>query len=153
MRILITGVPATGKTTLAKAIAKSLNYKYINEKDLLKKNMYKDVVVFGCPVKDVDLELFDKEALKIKNNVVLDGLMFPETSLKYDFAFVLVLDEKKLRKRMKERKYTDLKIEENVFAQKTGNILDALGSKSDKTYVIERKNILEDLNIIKRLIL
>ena len=36
--IAITGIPGTGKTYLAKKIAKHFNYQYINVKKLLKKN-------------------------------------------------------------------------------------------------------------------
>jgi len=152
MKILITGVPGTGKTTLAKELAMRLNYKYINEKEMLTQDMYVDARVYGQFVKDVDIEKFELEVLKIEDNVVLDGLLFPETKLKYDFAFVLHLEEKKLRQRLKKRGYADAKIEDNVFAQNHGYLTEVLGNKSKNTYFIERKSIKEDLQAILDLI-
>ncbi len=127
LNILITGIPGVGKTTIAKSIAKKFGLNYFSEKDLLKKDDYKIETEYGTNVKVVDLKKFSNSVNSVlqkvsnKKGMVLDGLIFPyvisNLKIKLDFIFVLKLNPKIITARLKKRKYSEIKILDNLFVQ------------------------------------
>ncbi len=138
MKILITGTPGTGKTEIAEILKKKLGYKVINEKDFAlksKSGKKKNKEI------EIDAKKFEKkinEFLKEKDNLIIEGHVLCEMKIKVDLVFLLRTKSELLEKRLKKRDYSEVKILDNVFCEKTGYCKE----KSLKNYkkVIEIKN-------------
>jgi len=123
MRILITGVPGTGKTTIAKELSKELKIQVYNIKKFTKaKN-----------VNITSLKQRTKKEFKDKKDWILEGHIFCEYKTNANFVFLFDLSEIKLREIYKKRKYLPVKIE--VYKLET--------SKDIKKNIKEIKRILQ----------
>ncbi len=131
MKIIITGTPGTGKTSTAKKIAGKMKLKLVNEKSFALKT--KTGKKKGKET-EVDLKKFRKkmnEFLKKEKNVVLEGHLLCEIKLNADYVFVLRTKPELLEKRLRKRNYSEIKILDNVFCEKTNYC----GKKAGKNYV------------------
>ena len=120
MRIMITGVPGTGKTSVAKILAERV----------------------GCPlitVKDVTKEKYvDTRRLRLKtiwkignmDNVILEGHLFCEVKLPVDLVIVLRTHPEELKRRLEMREYPEKKVKENLMAE----LLDYCTVKVEQKY-------------------
>ena len=120
--IAITGIPGTGKTYLAKKIAKHFNYQYINVKKLLKKNNLLINYDFKAKTYNVDVKKMNKLLIalikKSKNNLVIDSHLAHYLPKKYvNLCIVCKCDLKELKKRLVKRGYSKQKIMENLDAE------------------------------------
>jgi len=118
MKLIITGSPGTGKTTLAKKIAKKYKLTYFNEKDFALKNK------IGSFNEENELEIpigaFEKKAnvfLTSHKNVVFEGHVLCEMKLRVDKVFLLTLDPEELEMRLENRGYSMEKLMDNVFCE------------------------------------
>ena len=158
MRILITGGPTTGKTTLRVELGKSLGYKVINVKKLVKDNPSVYKVKNKEKIVDIGkLEKILKKEIGKYSNVIVESHLLCEMNLKGDYIIVLRAGKKTLEKRMKKRKYSKKKIQENILAELldycivkskenlTGKIFEVNTSKRSK-----EKSLKLILNIIKK---
>ncbi|MHA2304606.1 MAG: AAA family ATPase [Candidatus Hodarchaeales archaeon] len=119
LRVYITGVPATGKTTIAKKLSDLLSLQYLEINSVvLEKGLF-----FGYDINResviIDEELLLKELnlnLRKINRICLVG---PMISLDKVFNMIVVLrcGIKVLRERLSVRNYSMAKIEENVEAE------------------------------------
>ncbi len=149
MNILITGIPAVGKTTIAKEFEK-FGFKVYNDKDFITKKNSAIVKEYAHKLKDVDLLGFAKtvnskfKAKSKAKNLVFEGIIFPyclkQLVIKFDYIFVLSFPEKKLRLRYKTRKYPEAKVLDNLFVQENNliykNILASV-KKNDMPVIVE----------------
>lgn len=131
MKILITGIPCSGKTYFAKKLSKKTGIKYFEEKDFITD---KNSKISKDKVKDVDLNKFAKVLNKeLPKDFILAGLLSPYCLSKYKFDFDLIFVLKPaintLKKRLKDRKYSDLKITENLFVQEENLIIHAIAKE------------------------
>jgi broad-specificity NMP kinase len=138
MYLVITGSVASGKSTIANELKKRYPYQkfiVINDKDFSKEEnigiLNKDTNEY-----EIDVSLLSKKCsvlLKKKKNIIFEGHLFCEVSKlflkKMNFVFLLESSEKTLRERMRERKYSTLKIEENILCHKTDYFKNKLNSK------------------------
>ncbi|MBI5158935.1 adenylate kinase family protein [Candidatus Micrarchaeota archaeon] len=121
MRIVITGVPGTGKSTLAKKIAGKTCAELVELNELVKeKKLFTKTWKDGTL--EADLKKLEREVKKIflkgrKRNVIVEGHLACEMKLKVDAVIVLRANPKILEKRLKKRGYAKKKIEENVLAE------------------------------------
>ena len=113
-KIIITGVPGTGKTTLADAIGKHFMTKVIHITDyIIKNNLILEKKKDGTIIPKMD-EL--RKKLNDENGII-EGHLACEFKLRNSFVLVLRCDPEMLKKRLKARGYNTKKIQENYEAE------------------------------------
>ncbi len=125
MRIVLTGSPGTGKTTLSKIIAEKLGLELISIKEFVEDNNLLNGI-------EVDVQELKKafEYLNDADDFLIEGHLACEIKIPADFIFVLRSDPERLRELYRERGYDDEKIKENLLAE----MLDYCTQKSEKNY-------------------
>jgi len=117
MNILITGVPGTGKSTLAERLAKELGYNYIDLNDVVKEKKLWKRKEKGVLVADVHaLEREVKRRMRWKSTVV-DGHLGCDMKLPVDVVVVLRTPPKILEKRLRARRYSKKKKLTNLLCE------------------------------------
>jgi len=129
MKIVITGSPGTGKTTIAKLLSKKLNLELISIKEHVEQHNL-------CEGEDceVDISKLKKslEFLEEKEDYIIEGHLACEQKIPADFLFVLRADPEVLRERLSDRNYEPEKLRENLMAE----ILDYCTQRSQASYDI-----------------
>jgi len=119
MRLIITGTPGVGKTTLARLLSKKLGCLAYNEKTLaLEKKIGKWNEKENELV--IPLEPFAKMLdafLSKQKNAVIEGHLLCELKLKADYVILIRVHPELLESRLQERNYTEEKIQDNVFCE------------------------------------
>jgi len=120
MKILITGTPCTGKTTLGQLLANALGYERYTLLDIVKDH---DLIEFYDEERDeyeIDYEKVEKfleKFLENKDNVIIEATDPTPIPNKIDLAIVLRCDPDILAIRMKKRSYPEDKIFRNLQAE------------------------------------
>jgi len=154
MKISISGIPATGKTEIAKLLSKKLNYNLISINDLAEEL---DAFV-GYDKKTesriLDIGKLEREIKKLKGDLILEGHtahLFP-----VDIVIVLRCNPEILKKRLDKRYPSNpFKVRENLEAEILGVITSEAIAKNKKVYEIDtsekkiKKNVNEILKILK----
>ncbi len=117
--VIVTGSVGTGKTTLAKKLAKKLNHKYIDVNKVIQKNKLSEGYDRKRKCRIIDTKKLNKDLIKIikdsKNSLIIDSHLSHYLPKKYvDLCIVTKCDLKELSKRLKKRKYNKEKIKENL---------------------------------------
>lgn len=111
MRLVITGTPGTGKTTLAEAISNSLELPLIQANEFAKE---KDLVESDGSV-DVDrLRELILEKISKMRGFVAEGHLLCEFQIPADRCVVLRCNPKQLEGRLKARGYSGEKLRDNI---------------------------------------
>jgi len=120
MRIIITGTPGTGKTEIAKKLAKRTGYELVSIKDFVnEKKLFSKGTGKGAE-KEVDIKKLSRAlniCLKQFNDYIIEGHLACEFKIPADFIFVLRTSPSVLKKRMQKRKYRKQKIDDNLEAE------------------------------------
>lgn len=111
--IVVTGTPGTGKTTLAKALGKTLDLPVIHVNELVKKKRKLSLGREGSSIL-VDLKALKKELRGF--NGIVEGHVLCEISLPAK-AVVLRTSPKELERRLKRKGFGKRKIRDNVEAE------------------------------------
>ncbi len=121
MRIIITGTPGVGKTTIAKALAQKLKCKCINEHEFCEKNKIGKLDKHSgeLVVQLRALQKSLKRVLEKEKDFVLEGHLVCEASLPADLVVVLTCKAAVLEKRLKRKGYSDEKTFDNLFCEQT----------------------------------
>jgi len=141
MKIIITGVPGTGKTQLGKAIAKEMRCELIEingivkRKGIYRKNKSGEMVV---RIEKLGREL--KNAIKGKKGFVLEGHLACEMRIPCDFIIVLRCEPKELIRRLEKRKYPEKKIAENALSEMLDYCLVMSEQNYEKRKIVQMDN-------------
>jgi adenylate kinase len=132
MKIALTGTPGTGKTTIGKMLRDDYGLKVVDLNEVI--HAYQYYVEWD---EDRDCGVVDLKALKaheFSDGLVLEGHL--SHHLLVDRVIVLRTDPVVLHARLREKGYSDRKIQENVEAEILDIILvEALALHDNKTVV------------------
>src|SRR3989338_2311031 len=113
--VIITGTPGTGKTTLAKKLAKKLNYPYIDVNKIVKENKLDREYDKKRKCYAVDIKKLNQSLIKLINNykknkkikgIIIDSHLSHYLPKKYiGLCIVTRCELKELQKRLKKKKY------------------------------------------------
>ena len=120
--IIITGTPGTGKTIIAKKLAKKISYTYIDVNEIIKKNKLNNKYLKKYDTYEIDDKKLNKKLIEIinnsKTNIIIDSHLSHYLPKKYvDLCIVIKCDIKELKKRLEKRKYSKIKIRENLDSE------------------------------------
>ena len=121
--ILVSGTPGTGKTTVARKIARKNGYKYIDANKLIIKNKLYMAYDNKLRTRLVDTKILNKFLISmIKNSkekgMVIDSHLSHHLPARYaDLCIITKTDLKTLNRRLRKRKYSEQKITENMQAE------------------------------------
>lgn len=119
--IIVTGTPGTGKTEIAKGVAKKLKLRYIDVNEVIQNKKLREEYDSERDTYIVNEKKLAKALIKIINkekNIIIDSHMSHFLPKKYvNLCIVTKCKIPELRKRMEKRKYNKLKIKENIDAE------------------------------------
>jgi adenylate kinase len=136
--VAISGVGATGKTTIARLLAKRLHYKFLRLDVLAKRKKF--LIGYDKERKSwiVDMKRLRKEFAKLKKenrNMVFESLYAHEFPA--DFIIVLRCNPKILEKRLRKKYSWHTKITENLEAEMLGMITYEAAKHSKKVFEVD----------------
>lgn len=121
MIIIITGTPGTGKTTVAKALAKRLKIPYLDVNKVIDNYHLKESYDRKRKTYVVDEKKLGKvlvSLIKNNKNLIIDSHLSHYVPKKHvDVCIVTKTDIKELKKRLEKRKYPKTKVRENIDAE------------------------------------
>lgn len=120
--IVVSGTPGTGKTTVAKALAKKSNARYINVNRLIKPYQLAEGYDKKRKTKIINIKKLNqaiiKEINKTKQQCIIDSHLAHELPKKsVALTIVTTCNLKTLQNRLKKRNYGKEKIRENLDAE------------------------------------
>jgi len=120
--IIVSGTPATGKTTLAKKLAKKHKLKYIDVNKIIKQHKLSEGFDKKRNCEIIDIKKLNKiliELIKTSGKqLIIDSHLSHYLPKKYvDRCIITKCSLKELQKRLKKRKYSKEKIGENIQAE------------------------------------
>ena len=120
--ICVSGTPCTGKSTLAKKIAKKFRYKYIDVKKIIADGKLNKEYDRKRKCYIIDVKRLNNLLVNLikdsKENLIIDSHLSHYLPSKYvDLCIITKCDLKILEKRLKKRKYNKTKIRENLDSE------------------------------------
>jgi adenylate kinase len=136
--IIVTGSVGSGKTTLAKFIAKKLDYNYIDVTSFIKENNLSEEYDKEKDCMIVNEKKLAQELEKLKGDLVIDShmshYMDPD---KVDKCFVTRCSIGVLKKRLEKRGYNKKKIKDNIQVEIFNVCFEEALEKGHKPILIE----------------
>lgn len=163
MLITISGTPGTGKTAVAKLLAKKINAKLITTDFLVNKYKIPATLDRKRKTKIIDTRKLSFAARKESiGKTIFEGHLSHFT--RSDIAIILRTSPQELEKRLKKKKWSAAKIRENIEAEVVGIIsseavnakkvfeIDTTGKSAEKTALLLLK-ILNNHSMQKRYVI
>ena len=141
--IAVTGTPGTGKSTVAKELAKALKYKFVNVNQFIKEQNLSDGFDKERDCEIIDVKKLNKtleKFLKNKNAVVDSHLSHNLPKKLVDVCVITKCELKELRKRLESRKYSEEKIRENLEAEIFNTCYQEAVQNGHKALVVDTTN-------------
>lgn len=132
MRLIITGTPGTGKSTVARLLSRRMGLPLVDIKKIARKAR----LVSSSHEVDIPKLARSLSFLRRTKSFVAEGHLACETKLPADAIVVLRCDPRILRIRLSRRGYGQQKLEENLMAE----MLDYCAQRAEAVY---RRNALE----------
>jgi len=121
MIILVTGTPGTGKTTIAKALAKSIKHKYLDVNKVIEKYNLREGYDKERKTYIIDENKLKKiltAIIKENKNLIIDSHLSHYVRKSHvNYCIVTKTALKTLKQRLQKRKYHEEKITENLQAE------------------------------------
>jgi len=162
--IAVTGTPGAGKTTIARRLAKKLGFYCLDANKLISSNQLAEGYDKKRKAKIVDTSKLNKSIIKeiktIKNNrkilkyggIIIDSHLSHFLPRKYiNFCIVAKCNIKELNKRLKKRKYSRSKIQENLQAEIFDICYNEAIRKKHKVIIVETSKSFNISYIAKKL--
>jgi len=119
--IIVSGTPGTGKTELAKELAKQLKYKYIDINKVIDKNKLIESYDKEKDTNVINEKKLVKALIKIikeKKDLIIDSHLSHYIPAKHiDLCIITKCDLKILKKRLEKKGYKRKKVRENLDAE------------------------------------
>jgi len=120
--IVVSGTPATGKTSLAKKISEELGYEYLDVNKVIKGNKLCEDYDKARHCNVVDVEKLNKVLIMLiessEKDLVIDSHMAQFLPKDYvDLVIITKCKLNELKKRLHERKYPSTKVRENLDSE------------------------------------
>ncbi len=152
--IAVTGAPGTGKTAVARLIAKKLRWAYVDVSRIIKEKKLCEGYDKKRDCKIIDDKKLVKELIKvIKNNKnsVIDSHMSQFLPAKYvDLCVVTKCELKILKRRLERRSYSPKKVRENLDAEIFDNCLVEAEEAGHRVIVVDTSKKVDKEEIIKK---
>ncbi|MEM3422557.1 MAG: adenylate kinase family protein [Candidatus Bilamarchaeaceae archaeon] len=117
MKIVVTGVPGTGKSEISRRLAGMLGLEYISLSELIDRQAAAEIED-GEKVVDIKkLQKIVEDYFIGKDNYVVESHLACEVVIPADYVIVLRTHPDVLRKRLEARKYSKSKVDENIEAE------------------------------------
>ncbi len=141
MIIIVSGTPATGKTSLAKELSKLLGYEYIDVNKVIEKNELAESYDKKKQTNVVDEKKLARKLVSIikrKKDLVIDSHLSHYIPAKHvDLCIITKCPLKKLKKRLAKKGYSKSKINENLEAEIFDICLNEATEMKHKVLVID----------------
>ncbi len=130
MRIIITGTPGTGKSEVARALARKLDFPLFDIKRIVDERKIYEIRKREKVVDIPRLKRTLSSLLRARKYYVVEGHLACEMKLPADFVFVLRTHPKRLKERLSRRKYSRKKLHDNLLAE----MLDYCSQRAEDNY-------------------
>ncbi len=119
MKLLVTGSPGTGKTSVARALGRRLKCTVLNEKDFA---LSRGVGTWNHKSNELEIPLGKirreiNAEIAGKKSIIIEGHVLCEAKLGVDAVIVLRVHPEILESRLEARGYNAEKIQDNVFCE------------------------------------
>lgn len=157
MRIGVTGVPGSGKTTISKLLIEKYNMEYISVNELIEKKNLWTTIDARDNAKVVNMIALKRELEKLPENCIVEGHLLCEFPLPLDILIILRTPLKLLETRLNEREYNDFKMKSNLYSEMLDYCTDRAKCKYCKSAVgmfevVTNKKVEETLEEIDTII-
>ena len=157
--IIVGGTPCTGKTTLAKRLAKKLNFHYLDVNEIIEKYNISEGYDKKRDTKIIDTKKLNLALIKeirnfkqSKEGIIIDSHLSHHLPKKYvDLCIVTKCNLKEMENRLKKKKYSKSKIRENLDAEIFDVCLNEAKENRHKVIVIDTTKGLNIENISRKI--
>jgi len=157
--IIVGGTPGTGKTTLAKRLAKKLNFHYLDVNKIIEKynisegyDKKRDTKIIDTKKLNLALTKEIRNFKQSKEGIIIDSHLSHYLPKKYvDLCIVTKCNLKEMENRLKKKKYSKSKIRENLDAEIFDVCLNEAKENRHKVIVIDTTKGLNIENISRKI--